>query len=269
MRVCRRLVGVSTGAAAVVLLLIEYLHRVPSQQVRLVEPAMEPRQLQSEVPEVQVSNTAPPAQEAMPADIALPTIGSICETPEFAPHSPRINVTVVVFAWRRLASLRRVVDSLLEAEYCGHTMPLKLFIDGGALPSVKTFVDSIEWKHGPVSLHAYNDRTPLGIRGMWINATRPYARTCARTRTHAHAQHPRADAAHLCSTHARMPRTVAHANAHAHKIAARLASAASTQRVLVMMAQGHCGPRAHFAAGGRHRGLALLLLVAAPSCTHL
>ena len=51
-----------------------------------------------------------------PADIALPTIGSICETPEFAPHSPRINVTVVVFAWRRLASLRRVVDSLLEAE---------------------------------------------------------------------------------------------------------------------------------------------------------
>ena len=107
------------------------------------------------------------------APMPQPVLGSICEAAEFAPGAPKLNVTIVVFAWRRLASLQRLVESLQNAEYCKHRVPLRLFIDGGALPSVKAYVQSVAWPHGPVTLHTYADGASLGIRGMWINATSP------------------------------------------------------------------------------------------------
>ena len=94
---------------------------------------------------------------------------SICHAAEFSPSAPRLNATVIVFAWRRLASLQRLVSSLQTAEYCGHRVPLKLFIDGGALPPVRAYVEGVEWAHGPKTLHSYDDGSSLGIRGMWIN----------------------------------------------------------------------------------------------------
>ena len=113
-----------------------------------------------------VSVPAQPVAEAKPD---LPPITSVCETAEFAPGAPKLNVTVVVFAWRRLASLQRTVNSLQSASYCGHVVPLKLFIDGGALETVTEYVHGIEWKYGPKTIHAYPSAS--GIRGMWINAT--------------------------------------------------------------------------------------------------
>ena len=52
----------------------------------------------------------------------------------------------------------------------------RLFIDGGALPPVRAYVEGVEWTHGPKTLHSYDDGSSLGIRGMWINgksATQP------------------------------------------------------------------------------------------------
>ena len=111
-----------------------------------------------------------PAAVAAAAAPEVPiTYQSICESVEFAPNSPKLKVTIAVFAWRRLASLSRLLDSLLEAEYCGRVVPLKLFLDYGASDEVRDRIRSFRWPHGPRMLHEY-DRSQ-GIRGLWINAS--------------------------------------------------------------------------------------------------
>lgn len=114
--------------------------------------------------------------ESQPAATAEPKaapLRSICDTPEFAADSPRLNVTIYVFAWKRVASLKRTLQSLQQAEYCGHTLPLHIIIDGGALPEVRRVAQEMEWRHGLKAVHYYSDDAPRGIRGMWIGAAPP------------------------------------------------------------------------------------------------
>ena len=61
-----------------------------------------------------------------------PVVQSVCALAEFDPRARRLNMTIFVFAWRRLASVQRLLDSLQAAEYCGHQIPLTIFVDGGA-----------------------------------------------------------------------------------------------------------------------------------------
>ena len=124
------------------------------------------------------------AQDALrPTGVVL---RDICkDTEEFAAGAPQLNMTVVVFAWRRQASLQRLVQSLQQAQYCDHRVPLKLFLEGGALPSVRHYLEGIEWRFGPKTLHAYDDAKRVGIRGMWINSTSacaPLAAPCTHAR---------------------------------------------------------------------------------------
>ena len=106
------------------------------------------------------------------ASIAERMVGArICDLPEFRPDVPPLNLTIYVFAWRRLASLRRTVRSLQRAEYCGRQLPLHVMVDGGALPEVKKFVASIAWVHGDKKVVSYDEQgLSLGIRGMWIRS---------------------------------------------------------------------------------------------------
>ena len=78
----------------------------------------------------------------------------ICSLPEFQAR-PNLNATVVVFAWRRLESLRRLTRSLERAEYCGTEMPLLVLADVGASPEVLAYVTALQWSHGAKRLYVH------------------------------------------------------------------------------------------------------------------
>ena len=107
--------------------------------------------------------------DAPPIGTEDSTLRSICETPEFASDAKRMNMTIVVFAWKRVASLQRLLGSLKEAEYCGHVVPLKIFLEAGPLPEVVNVVEQFHWPYGPSLVHQY--ASSQGIRGLWINAS--------------------------------------------------------------------------------------------------
>ncbi|KAL1524388.1 hypothetical protein AB1Y20_019283 [Prymnesium parvum] len=122
-----------------------------------------------------VDGTAPHnvAPSTSPAAPPFRVPASVCETEEFQSEASRLNITVYVFAWRRMASLKRTIESLQRAEYCGRRIPLRVYIDGGAWPEVVEYVRAIEWVHGHKSVVSYHEQgLSLGIRGMWIRAAR-------------------------------------------------------------------------------------------------
>ena len=90
----------------------------------------------------------------------------ICALPEFRSRTG-LNATVVVFAWRRLESLRRLTKSLERAEYCGTEVPLLVLADAGASAEVLAYVSALQWSHGAKRIYEH-EGAPLGIRGMWI-----------------------------------------------------------------------------------------------------
>ena len=115
-------------------------------------------------------------REAGAAPAPVTPVQSVCELPEFAPGARRLNMTIFVFAWRRLTSLQRLLSSLQNAEYCGHKLPLTISVDGGASPEVVDYVRSLQWVHGEKRLLLYDQMgLSLGIRGMWLNASSPSA----------------------------------------------------------------------------------------------
>jgi len=99
-------------------------------------------------------------------------ISTICEMSVFNSDVKRTKIVLFVFAWRRMASLMRLLRALEDAEYCGDKVPLRIIVDGGALESVKEAMHAFKWTHGSKDVFMY-DRAgvSLGIRGMWINAT--------------------------------------------------------------------------------------------------
>jgi hypothetical protein len=101
-----------------------------------------------------------------------PVVQSVCTLAEFAPRARRLNMTIFFFAWRRLASVQRLLDSLQAAEYCGHQIPLTIFVDGGASEAVVSAARAAAWTHGKKALVLYDELgLTQGIRGMWINAS--------------------------------------------------------------------------------------------------
>lgn len=141
---------------------------------------------------------APPpppfADPPPPAPRSTSELAHICGSAEFAPDSPRLDVAVFVFAWRRLASLQRLINSLQSAEYCGFNISLTILLDVGASPAVIAYSHAIRWAHG--RQRVVEERPPpecegsaelriaanasswgavrgkcvgQGIRGMWID----------------------------------------------------------------------------------------------------
>ena len=64
------------------------------------------------------------------------------------------------------------MESLQTAEYCGHTMPLHVWVDAGASEPVASYVASLEWPHGSLQVTDFGAMgQSMGIRGMWTNVT--------------------------------------------------------------------------------------------------
>ena len=68
---------------------------------------------------------------------------------------------VIVFAWKRRASLKRLTDSLVKAQYHRFPVHLDIHMDGGAHPRVTEFVDQLEWLHGRVRVNRHAERVGL------------------------------------------------------------------------------------------------------------
>ena len=122
------------------------------------------------------------------------TRAAICSRPEFSPAGPRMDVALFIFAWRRRASLDRLMTSLANAEYCGFNVSLTFLLDVHASPGVLEYAHNFHWAHGrkrvvdePPLPPAEGRRSPhclsklrdnktaavecqgRGIRGMWVD----------------------------------------------------------------------------------------------------
>ena len=86
-------------------------------------------------------------------------------------HCSELNVTfvIIVFAWKRRMSLKRLCDSLLAAEYHGIPVQLEFHIDGEAHERVLQYVDEFSWPFGSVQVLRQADRIGLEsiVVGSW------------------------------------------------------------------------------------------------------
>jgi hypothetical protein len=73
---------------------------------------------------------------------------------------------LIVVAWRRLASLKRLTDSLLAANYHGYKIDLEFHLDGEAHPKVRKFAESFEWPHGKRLVKAQSKR--IGLENIFL-----------------------------------------------------------------------------------------------------
>lgn len=80
-----------------------------------------------------------------------------------------LRVRIVVIAWRRQASLSRLLDSLLLTHTCQHSVPLRFLLDGDAAPAVLSLVRAFKWPHGPATVDAFPPPR-LGLRRIWLEA---------------------------------------------------------------------------------------------------
>lgn len=55
---------------------------------------------------------------------------------------------LIVFCWKRKASLKRLVDSLIKADYSGHFPELQFHIEFDPSEEVKAYVNNLKWPHG-------------------------------------------------------------------------------------------------------------------------
>ncbi|KAI9356987.1 hypothetical protein DFJ73DRAFT_213085 [Zopfochytrium polystomum] len=77
------------------------------------------------------------------------------------------EVSLHVFAWKRVKSLNRLLDSLLKADYDGSSRASIVFhLDGGWAEEVEQVVDSFQWLHGPKSV--VKSRENLGLKRVDI-----------------------------------------------------------------------------------------------------
>jgi hypothetical protein len=136
----------------------------PARIIALKPPSRPPPPPPSQSPPSPPLRLQPPsgvdtqrAAATKPTAVVMPDAmaRNVCASVGFVSDSAQreLNVAIFVFAWRRLASLRRLVDSLLAAEYCGGRaagrLSLTFLVDVRPSPAVVAYVHSVEWAHGP------------------------------------------------------------------------------------------------------------------------
>lgn len=90
---------------------------------------------------------------------------TVCTLVYFVEYSFKI----IVFAWKRLASLQRLIDSLLAAEYFGFPVAIEFHLDAGANESVMDYLkNQVNWPFGTSGLVA--EVLPQGLANMVTSA---------------------------------------------------------------------------------------------------
>ncbi|KAJ1543113.1 hypothetical protein HK405_009486 [Cladochytrium tenue] len=136
------------------------------------EPHADPATLvrESTPPTVTARSAAPALAHSPPSQQPAQRLPNPCD--DVATGLP---ITLHVFAWRRAQSLRRLLDSLLAADYfspgLGAAVPLVLHLDGGWSPAVGALADTLLWPHGPKAV--VRSQVHVGLRRMMLDAWRP------------------------------------------------------------------------------------------------
>lgn len=73
----------------------------------------------------------------------------------------KCSFRVIVFGWRRRASLRRLIDSLISARYFGFRVNIEFHFDGEANEKVVDYVRQIDWPHGSFRVNLHDKRIGL------------------------------------------------------------------------------------------------------------
>ncbi|KAJ3236036.1 hypothetical protein HDU81_011233 [Chytriomyces hyalinus] len=83
-----------------------------------------------------------------------------------------MDVTLHVFAWRRVQSLIRLLKSIQDADYPpGCRVPIFFHLDFGYLEAVAEVIQSFQWTHGPVTI--LKSKAHLGLSHMMLRAWAP------------------------------------------------------------------------------------------------
>lgn len=72
-----------------------------------------------------------------------------------------ITFRIIVIAWKRKASLDRLMQSLLSANYHGFTIHLDFHMDGEGHPKVVKYIEEFQWPHGRIRVNRHADRVGL------------------------------------------------------------------------------------------------------------
>lgn len=72
------------------------------------------------------------------------------------------NFAIVVIAYNRLNSLKRLIDSLFRAQYLGDKIDLVISLDNSGLSSLVEFSNSIHWPYGEKKIIHHEER--LGLK---------------------------------------------------------------------------------------------------------
>lgn len=72
-----------------------------------------------------------------------------------------ITIRINVIANNRLSSLRRLLSSLQAAHYDGDIVPLHVFLEANQGPELLHYVSNLEWKNGPLEVHARQSKGGL------------------------------------------------------------------------------------------------------------
>lgn len=73
---------------------------------------------------------------------------------------------IIVFGWQRYASLKRLCDSLLKADYMNQRVDLQFSIDGMHSTQVKDYVEKFHWPFGNV--HLKISKVHLGLEKVLL-----------------------------------------------------------------------------------------------------
>jgi hypothetical protein len=68
---------------------------------------------------------------------------------------------VHVFAWKRYASLNRLLESLVHARYFGLQVELIINVEGNATSKVIDYVSAFTWPHGSLLVRMMANRQGL------------------------------------------------------------------------------------------------------------
>ncbi|KAJ3248686.1 hypothetical protein HDU78_010917 [Chytriomyces hyalinus] len=83
-----------------------------------------------------------------------------------------MDLTLHVFAWRRVQSLVRLLKSIQDADYPpGCRVPIVFHLDAGYLDAVAEVIRSFRWARGPIAI--LKSKSHLGLSHMMLRAWTP------------------------------------------------------------------------------------------------
>jgi hypothetical protein len=121
---------------------------------RLFQKSIHPKPANYDSPTYQLFQLSQPAHISKPVKAQGKLI-----------HENKLRISIHVFAWKRSKSLRRLLNSLLEADYSSQDfVDLHFNIDGNPSPKVLKIIREFEWGFGNHHVFVHQRLQPIGLK---------------------------------------------------------------------------------------------------------